>query len=127
MKINLLFLPFAAAALVAAPLAAKPAPNAVAEPAVVKHDAYIAFANHGGVWDWRAEGNRTIYFQDRSKHWYRARLIGTAVDLPFVQFLGLDTKPGDRLDKFSGVYVRGQHYAFSSFDQVAGPPPKRAK
>src|SRR3569833_872728 len=126
MRLSSLLLPLAAIALVPAAAAAKPssAPPAPA-PAVVKHDASIPFANHGGVWDWQAVGTHTIYFEDRNKRWYRAELIGTAVDLPWTQFIGLNTKPDDRLDRFSGIYVKGQHYAFSSFDQVAGPPPRK--
>jgi len=125
MRVSAIFLPLAAIALTPASASAKPAPPAAPAPAVVKKDASIAFANHGGVWDWRAVGNHTIYFQDRNKRWYRAELIGTSTDLPWVQFIGLDTKPGDRLDRFSGIYVKGQHFPFSSFDQVAGPPPKK--
>jgi hypothetical protein len=125
MRLSSLLLPLAAIASVPAAASAKSEDPAAPAPVVVKKDAYIPFANHGGVWDWRAEGDRTIYFQDRGKHWYRADLIGVAPDLPFVQFIGLDTKPGDRLDRFSGVYIRGQHYVFSSFDQVAGPPPRK--
>jgi hypothetical protein len=125
MRLSSLLLPLAAIALVSAPAVAKSTKPVAPAPAVIKKDAYIPFANHGGVWDWRAEGTHTIYFQDRNKRWYRAELIGTSPDLPFVQFIGLDTKPGDRLDRFSGVYIRGQHYAFGSFDQVAGPPPRK--
>jgi hypothetical protein len=127
MNLSALSFPLAAILLMSVPAAAKPAPQPIAEPAVVKKDASIAFANHGGVWDWKAENSHTVYFQDRNKRWYRAELIGSAPDLPFVQFIGLDTKPADRLDRFSGIYVRGQHYVFKTFDQVAGPPPKRKR
>lgn len=125
MRLPVVLLPLAALALAPGAVSAKPAPQPVPAPEVVKKDASIAFANHGGVWDWRAVGTRTIYFQDRNKHWYRAELIGNAIDLPWVQFIGLDTKPGDRLDRFSEVYIKGQRYPFQSFDQVAGPPPRK--
>lgn len=125
MRFSAILLPLVATALVPAAAFAKPAAPPASTPAVVKKDASIAFANHGGVWDWRAVGTRTIYFQDRNKHWYRAELVGDAVDLPWVQFIGLDTKPGDKLDRWSEVYIKGQRYPFSSFDQVAGPPPRK--
>ena len=125
MRLSAILLPLAALALTPAAASAKPASPPAPAPTVIKKDASIPFANHGGVWDWRAEGTHTIYFQDRNKRWYRAELLGTATDLPFVQFVGLDTTPGDRLDRFSGIYIRGQHYAFSSFDQVAGPPVRK--
>lgn len=125
MRFSALLVPLAALALVPAGALAKPAPSPVPAPAVVKKDASIAFANHGGVWDWRAVDRNTVYFQDRNKRWYRATLVVPAIDLPWVQFIGLDTKPADRLDRWSAIYVKGQRYPFSSFDQVAGPPPKK--
>lgn len=88
--------------------------------------AYIAFANKGGLWDWHAEGSEVIYFQDRRKQWYRAELMSRAHDLPFVQHIGLDTGPGDRLDKWSTIYVRGQRYVLSSFEPVPGEKPWHA-
>lgn len=129
MRYSTLFLPLAAIALVPATAYAKADDNqpAAAAPAVVKKDANIPFANQGGVWDWHAEGTRTIYFQDRHKDWYRAELASPAFDLPYTEFIGLDTSPSDRLDKFSAVYVRGERHLFTSFDKVAGPPPDLAK
>src|SRR3569833_2720092 len=106
MRLSSLLLPLAAIALVPAAAAAKPpsTPPAPA-PTMVKQDASIPFANHGGVWDWQAVGTHTIYFEDRNKRWYRAELIGTAVDLPWTQFIGHDTKPGDRLGRIRGNFV----------------------
>src|SRR3569833_3895111 len=95
MRLSSLLLPLAAiargpAAAAAKPPSAPPAPS----PAMVKQDASIPFANHGGVWDWQAVGTHTIYFEDRTTRWYRAELIGNAVDLPRTQYIGLDTKQG---------------------------------
>ncbi len=72
---------------------------------------YIAFANQGGVRDWRADDKDTIYFQDRNRRWFKAELIVPSFDLPFTQFIGIDAEPGDRLDKFSTIYIKGQRYA----------------
>jgi len=122
MRISPLFLPLAAVALVPAAALAK---DNDAKPATAQkqRDAYIPFANHGGVWDWHAVGTHTVYFQDRNRRWYKAELIGTAIDLPWVQFIGLDTRPSDRLDKWSSIYVRGQRYSFKSFERIDGVPP----
>jgi hypothetical protein len=91
--------------------------------------AYIAFANHGGVRDWREGGKDVIYFQDRNRQWYKAELSTPCFDLPFTLFVGLDTGPSDRLDKWSAVYVKGQRYLFKSFTKIVGLPPleKKAK
>lgn len=90
-------------------------------------DAYIPFANNGGVRNWRAEDRDTVYFQDRKRNWYRAELAGSATDLPYTLFLGIDSGASDRLDKWSSIYVRGQRYAFSSFERIDGQPPRARK
>ena len=120
-------LPLAAAAAVALPLTASAqdaAPAATATSAAKQGDASIPFANQGGVRDWRAEGSQDVYFQDAHGQWYRAKLMGTASDLPFVEFIGIDASPGGSLDKWSAIYVKGQRYTFESFAKVAGPPKK---
>ena len=111
-----LLAPLAALALFAAPAMASDHP--------VQHDASIAFANHGGVDDWRAEGDRVIYFKDQHRQWYRATLFSPAFDLPYVEQIGIDARPGGTLDKWGGIIVRGQRYSFQSFERVAGPPDK---
>lgn len=90
-------------------------------------DAYIPFVNHGGVRDWRADGDRTIYFQDAHRRWYKAELMSPAFDLPFTEFIAIDGGPSDRLDSFGSVYVKGQRYPFRSFEAIDGQPPKKGK
>lgn len=107
-------------------IAAIPA-AAHASPEVARSEASIAFANQGGVDDWRATDSRTIYFEDSHGQWYRAVLMAPAFDLPFAERIGIDSGPNGTLDKFGAVVVRGQRYPFASFEKVAGPPPKRSK
>ncbi|KHK92753.1 hypothetical protein LK12_07705 [Novosphingobium malaysiense] len=110
--------------MAAAPLPALAA-NAHAEaPAKTRSGASIPFANHGGVWDWRADGNRTVYFEDNHDNWYKAELMGYSPDLPFVEFIALDTRPNGTLDRWSAVYIHGQRYPFVSFEKVDAPPGK---
>lgn len=106
-----------AAALVAGSLAYAAESRPPAQP-----EASIAFANHGGVEDWRAQGDSVIYFQDQHRQWYRAELFGPAFDLPHVERIGIDASPAGTLDKFGAIYVRGQRYGFRSFVRVSGPP-----
>ncbi|MDD3798724.1 MAG: DUF6491 family protein [Novosphingobium sp.] len=131
MKYTTFMLPCAALAMVAAPLAAvaQDQPSATASTAgqAAPEEASIPFANHGGVWDWRAKGTREVYFQDNHKQWYLATLFTPSFDLPYVEFIGLDTGPGGSLDKWSAIYVKGQRYTFESFVKVDGPPSKKAK
>lgn len=90
-------------------------------------NARIPFANRGGIWNWRSEGNSTIYFEDNHRQWYKATLFGPAFDLPYVNFIGIDAGPTGTLDRFGAVYIRGQRYPFSSFVKIAGKPPKKGE
>ena len=119
MKFSSIILPLAALTLAPAVAHAEESRNA--------ENASIAFANNGGVRDWQVEDRDTLYFQDRQRRWYRAELTVPASDLPFTQFIGIDSDPGDRLDKFSAVYVRGQRYLLKSFEKIEGKPPPRKK
>jgi len=110
-----------APALAALALTTAPQAQADARPA----RAEIAFADHGGVYDWRAVNSREIWFQDVHRRWFRAVLMGTAPDLPFVEHIGIDARPLGTLDRFGGITVRGQHYNFQSFERMPGPPPKK--
>jgi len=107
-------------------LAAVPLP-ALAAPAHPASEASIPFANHGGVWDWRSDGDRTVYFEGSHRNWYKATLFAPAIDLPFVDYIGIDSSPNGTLDKWSAIYIHGQRYPFSSFVKVDGPPAKHAK
>ncbi|HEY8605288.1 DUF6491 family protein [Tsuneonella suprasediminis] len=126
-----LLLPFAAISAVG--LAGVPAiaqtdgakPDADAH-AVAEQEAKIPFANTTGIRDWRAEGDSTIYFQDRRRQWYKATLFSPAPDLPFATAVGIDTGPMGTLDRFSKIRIRGESYALQSFVKVDGPPPKKA-
>lgn len=120
-------LPLAALAVLAGPVAASAQPAPAAHPAVKSDNASIPFANRGGVRDWRAQGSDSVYFQDSHGQWYRAKLMGSATELGFTDFIGIDANPDGSLDKFSAIYVRGQKYPFESFVKVDGPPSKKAK
>jgi hypothetical protein len=88
-------------------------------------EASIPFANHGGVDNWRADGDRTVYFQDLHRQWYRATLFAPAFDLPYVEFIGIDPGPSGALDKWGAIYVHGQRYTFQTFEKIEGQPPRR--
>ena len=100
---------------------------ALAQPPAAQRDASIPFAQHGGIWNWREDGDRTIYIQDRSHRWYKATLMGPAFDLPGAQNIGFDTGPTDSFDRFSSIVVRGQRYPLQSFVRSDGPPPSHQK
>lgn len=108
----------AALALAFAPVLAHAAP--AQQPAAA--EASIPFLNHGGIRDWRAVGDSTLYVQDQQGQWYRASLMGPALDLPFAEAIGFDGRGTDTFDRFASVVVRGQSYPMQSLVKVSGPP-----
>lgn len=113
---------FAALALAATPALAQ-APTA---PAPATAEASIPFVNHGGIQDWRAQGDSTLYVQDQHRQWYRATLMAPAFDLPFVETIGFDGRGTDTFDRFASVLVRGHSYPVQSLVKVDGPPSRVA-
>lgn len=112
---------FAALGLVATPAFAA-GHAAVQTAATAQDEASIPFANHGGIWNWQAQGDQTIYFQDNARQWYKASLFAPATDLPFVEAIGVAPGPLGSLDRWSAVYIHGQRYPIQSLVRVSGPP-----
>lgn len=106
--------------LTAVPALANPTPSTAVAPA--PEEGSIPFVNHGGVDDWRAVGDKVIYFKDSHGRWFKATLFSAAFDLPFVDEIGIETRGSDTLDKFGAIVVRGQRYPLQSLVKVDGPP-----
>jgi len=87
-------------------------------------EARIAFANHGGIDDWQADGDRALYVRDIHRRWYRATLLGSCIDLPFAQHVGFVSEPTGAFDRFSAIVVRGQKCMLTSLTASDGPPSK---
>lgn len=88
-------------------------------------DVSIPFANHGGIQNWEADGERGIWVQDVHRQWYYAKFMSPCQQLPFVERVGFVTEPGGQLDRFSSVRARGgQRCVFTNFELSKGPPAK---
>jgi len=110
-----------------APVLAEPADAPPAEAGSAEsRPAAIAFANHGGVDDWRALSDREIWFRESHNTWFRATLLTPAFDLLSTETIGIDAGPSGTLDKFGGITVKGRSYSFATFERMPGPPPKKA-
>jgi hypothetical protein len=114
-------------AFVAAPLLITGVFAAPVEAAPVSAQASIPFVNHGGVWNWQADGSKGLYVQDQHRNWYYAALMGGCVDLPFANAVGFETRGVDTLDRFGTVVVRGQRCPIVSFTHSDGPPARAKK
>jgi hypothetical protein len=124
---------FIAATLMAATAFVATGGVRAAEQAVAAEEAKLAgketsipFANMGGIRDWRAIDDSSIYVQDIQRNWYIARLSAPNPDLTFVTAIGFETKGTNQLDRFASLVVGGQRVALSSF-VASGPPPPKAK
>lgn len=88
-------------------------------------NAYIPFANHGGIRDWRADGNKGIWVQASSRAWYYAQFSFPCNNLNFVDAVRFNTEPGGELNRWSSVRVRhGGVCYFKNFEPSDGPAPK---
>lgn len=86
----------------------------------------IPFVNKGGVRDWQAIDDSTLYVQDLRRSWYLVKLATPCTDLAFATNIGFETKGVDTLDRFGTVIAGGQRCPISSF-VGSGPPPAKGK
>ncbi len=97
-----------------------------AEQSTLGKETSIPFANMGGIRDWRAVDDSTLYVQDIRRNWYLAKLVAPSPDLTFATAIGFETRGTNQLDKFGTVVVGGQRIPLISFVSSA-PPPVKAK
>jgi hypothetical protein len=89
-------------------------------------EARIAFANHGGIYDWRVVDDHTVLIQSNSRQWYKATLMSSCFNLPFAQRVGFQSNPDGSFDKFSAIVLRHQTCPLISLVKT-DPPSKKAK
>ena len=83
-------------------------PASAAQEAKAPPRAAISFANSGGIWNWtQGDDDRTVYFQDRHRQWFKATLFVMAFDLSYTNTIGIDGGATNTLDKWGAIYVRG--------------------
>jgi len=91
-------------------------------------EAAIHFANHGGIYDWQADGDQGMWVQDVHRHWYYGRFMSPCIGLQFAEAVRFRTGPSDVLDRWSSVRAHGTgNCAFVSFVKSEGPPRKASK
>ncbi len=98
------------------------AAQAIAAEQAIGKETSIPFADMGGVRDWKAIDDSTLYVQDIRRNWYIARLAQPSPDLTFATKIGFETKGINQLDKFGTVVVGGERIPLTSF-VASGPPP----
>lgn len=110
-------------------MACLPAAAGLADPpagAAAQPQASIAFANHGGIYDWRVIDDRTVLIEALDRQWYKATLMSPCINLTFAQRLGFETNPDGSFDKFSAIRLHHQICPLTSLVKTA-PPGKKSK
>ena len=90
-------------------------------------DVSIPFVSHGGVKDWRAIDDHTLYIEATGGQWFKATTMGDCIGLNFADKIGFDGGGTDTFDKFSRLIVRGQPCPIQTLEKVAGPPASKPK
>jgi len=83
----------------------------------------IPFADHGGIYDWRANGDKGIWVQSIGGQWFYATFMGTCVGLDTALRIGFQVEPTGEFDRWSSVVVPHEPRChLSTFEPSAGPP-----
>ncbi len=65
--------------------------------------AAISFAANGGIRDWHAEDDSSVYIRDRTGRWYLATLSGPCPGLLTSQAVSFKTDAMGRFDRFGAI------------------------
>lgn len=97
-----------------------PAPMAAGE-------TVIPFASNGGIIDWHAVDNQSLFVQDRGSRWYFVRLGAHCPALRFNQTVVFDTGASGQFDRFSSVVTRDARCPVESIVPSGRPRAKGGK
>jgi hypothetical protein len=115
-----------AATLAFGALAAVSLGSAFAADTAATPQASIPFADHGGIWNWQADGDKGLWVQSNNRKWYYAKFMGPCIGLDFANSVGFDTRPMGTFDRFSAVVVpRWGKCHLQSLELSEGPPRKK--
>jgi hypothetical protein len=87
-------------------------------------EAQIAFADHGGIYNWQVVDDQTVLIQSQNRKWYKATLLSRCIDLPFAERLGFESNSDGSFDKFSSIQVRSQKCPLISLVKTTAPAKK---
>jgi len=93
-------------------------------PVAIGAEAVIPFANHGGIRNWRALDDSTLWLEDQSGYHYQAKLVTPSWQLAYTETIGFVTDPGGNFDRHSAIAVKGMTYPLASLIRVEAPRAK---
>jgi hypothetical protein len=114
--------------LLAALAAATAAPLSAASPPAASSGKQVSipFLRLGGITDFRAQGEELVFLRDRGGRWYRADLVSKCYSLPFARRIGLDSRGGGSVDRFTSLIVDGERCRIGSLTR-SEKPQRRSK
>ena len=87
--------------------------------------ASIPFANHGGIYDWRANGTQGIWVQGADRQWYYGTFFGTCLGLNTAQRVGFVPEVTGEFNRWSSIIVpREDRCQLSTFEPSVAPQGK---
>lgn len=94
---------------------------------VLEADARLAFSNRV-IRSYRVADDDSLIFNVGSNRYYRATVWEPCRrDLRWEDAIGFDPGPGDTLDRFSHVVVRGNRCPIQTFDRIEEPAPDASR
>lgn len=85
----------------------------------------IPFVNFGGIRNWTANDDSTLYVQAAGGQWYEVDMAQPCSGLPFALRIGVDGGPMGTLDSFSSILVDGNRCRVAAVTRLAAPPPSQ--
>ena len=76
---------------------------AAATPTFSAKETTIRYAASGGIRDWHADDERSIYLRDRTGRWYQARFHGICPGVTHSPSIGVNTDRLGAFDRFGTI------------------------
>ena len=103
-------------------LAAATAGSAVAAtPTIAPKEATIRYAASGGIRDWHADDERSIFLRDRTGRWYQAHFYGVCPGVRHSPSIGVKTDRLGAFDRFGAITTYRGLCSVSSVVRAAKP------
>ena len=85
----------------------------------------IPFANHGGIYDWRANGTKGIWVEGADREWYYGTFFGTCFGLDTAQRVGFVPEVTGEFSRWSSIIVPHENRCqLSTFQPSMAPQVK---
>jgi hypothetical protein len=84
--------------------------------------ASIPFADHGGIYDWRPNGDRGIWVQSAHHEWFYGTFVGACFGLDTAPRIGFVTDVTGEFDRWSSIVVPHEPRCHLSTFEASAPP-----